>query len=62
MDANTRRQIIAAMNAERVAAEQALENIRRLKAQILLDEEMAARRVNDSIRRHALIRSLVDTE
>ena len=45
------REIRATLNAEREAAEQALEDVRRLKAQILLAEEAAMKRANAAARR-----------
>ena len=45
------REIRATLNAEREAAEQALEDVRRLKAQILLAEEAAIKRANAAARR-----------
>lgn len=62
MDAKTRRTIIAALNAEREAAQASLDSIRRLKAQILMDEERASQRLNESIRRAAAVAALIDPQ
>ena len=51
MDKTTYREVFAALNAEREAADAALESLRRLKAQLLVDEEAAIRRANASARR-----------
>jgi hypothetical protein len=51
MDKATYREVFAALNAEREAADAALESLRRLKAQLMLDEEAAIRRANASARR-----------
>jgi hypothetical protein len=51
MDKATYREVFAALNAEREAAETALEAIRRLKAQLMAEEENAIRRANASARR-----------
>ena len=59
MDAHIRRKIIAALNAEREAAQASLDSIRRLKAQILMDEERASQRLNESIRRVAVVATLI---
>ena len=60
MDAHIRRKIIAGLNAEREAAQASLDSIRRLKAQILMDEECASRRLNESIRRAAAVAELIE--
>jgi hypothetical protein len=51
MEQNTYREVFAMLNAEREAAETALDAVRRLKAQIMADEEAAMRRLNASVRR-----------
>lgn len=60
MDAHTRRKIIAALNAEREAAQASLDSIRRLKAQVLMDEERASQRLGESIRRVAAMAALIE--